>query len=60
MAVTKGKRTKFTGVHLTPETKQAVKVKARREKKSVSAIVSEAVEEKLQREPEPAPEVKAS
>ena len=59
MAVTKGKRTKFTGVHLTPETKQAVRTKARKEKKSVSAIVSEAVEEKLERETDKPPVIES-
>jgi predicted HicB family RNase H-like nuclease len=53
MSITKSKRTKFTAAHLTPETNAALKAKARRQKKSVSAVVSEAIEEKLEREPEP-------
>ena len=53
MAITKSKRTKFTAAHLTPETKEALKKEAKRQKKSVSAVVSEAVEEKLQRGEEP-------
>ena len=50
MSISKSKRTEFTAAHLTPETKDALTKKARREKKSVSAVVSEAVEEKLKQE----------
>lgn len=50
MAITKSRRTKFTASHLTPEAKDALTKKARSEKKSVSAVVSEAVEEKLERD----------
>lgn len=52
MAITKSKRTRFTAAHLTPETKDALGKKAKRENKSVSAVVSEAVEEKLERDAE--------
>lgn len=50
MAITKGKRTQFTAAHLTPEAKKALEKEARRRKKSVSAVVAEAVDEKLERE----------
>lgn len=50
MSITKSRRTKFTAAHLAPETKDALTKKAKREKKSVSAVVSEAVEEKLERD----------
>lgn len=50
MSITKSKRTRFTAAHLTPETKVALEGSARKKKKSVSAVVSEAVEEKLERE----------
>jgi len=49
MAITKSKRTEFTGVHLDPATKKTMRDKARREKKSVSAFIAEAVDEKLER-----------
>lgn len=60
MAITKSKRTAFTGAHLEPETKEVLEKIARKKNKSVSAFVSEAVEEKLEREttePEPVPVV---
>jgi len=47
MSITKSRRTKFTAAHLTPETKEALEKTAREQNKSVSAVVSEAVEEKL-------------
>jgi predicted transcriptional regulator len=51
MTITRSKRTEFIGAHLTPEAKKALKAQARKKKKSSSAIVAEAVEEKLEREP---------
>lgn len=50
MSITRSKRTAFTAAHLTPESKEKLVKEARRRKTSVSAVVSEAVEEKLERE----------
>ena len=58
MAITKSKRTEFTAAHLKPETKEALEKSAKKRKKSVSAVVSEAVEEKLEREKEGPADVK--
>jgi predicted transcriptional regulator len=55
MAITKSRRTAFTASHLDPKTKKVLEKKAKREKKSVSAIVSEAVEEKLERDAQQEP-----
>jgi predicted transcriptional regulator len=40
----------FTGTHLTPEVKDALRVFARGQNKSMSAVVYEAVVEKLKKE----------
>jgi len=56
MSITKSDRTKYTAAHLTPEAKEALIKEAKRRKKSISAVVSEAVEEKLERDIKPAVE----
>ena len=50
MSITKSRRNKFTAAHLTPEAKEALQKTAKREKKSVSAVVAEAVDEMLERD----------
>ena len=50
----KSKRTVYTACHLEPEVKEALQEAAERKDVSVSAFISEAVEEKLEKLEAPA------
>jgi hypothetical protein len=47
--ITKSKRTRFTASHLTPEAKEALQDVAKQKRMSVSKLIAEAVDEKLER-----------
>lgn len=49
MTITRSDRNVYTACHLTPEAKEALKEFAKQFKMSLSALIAEAVEEKLER-----------
>jgi len=53
VSITKSKRNKFIAGHVEPDVKEEMQDAAKRQKKSVSKFISEAIEEKLEKDEHP-------